>query len=249
MEKVSTNLTKRCKKCGEDRELSLFKYKLTRAQARAQGYTGNHIVEHEGKTCNLCKKKPRPLSKLRPNELQARVDAGDISDFMVQKILEKRKADRSARLSAIAQRRWEREHDAQWNDYLKPLKHEMKLVYAQHYKATNKGQTQLANYSHAYMNVLLRVEALHRIKADARAEVDWSHDWRKDVTDEEYKNIEDLENALPTPVRMKMRGALLLRQRRFLNKSREEQRLGQELALKLRETEDAMSHSVDWDSM
>jgi len=210
MEKVSTNLIKRCKKCGEDRELSLFKYTLTRAEALARGYKAEFKVQLEGKTCNLCKKKRRPLKALRASELRSRVESGDINEATYEHILAERAKSAKERLSANMKRYWERALDMEWANHLKPLKNEIRLVTNQHFNGMRKDNKEIVAFAEAYLKALLRVQAQLAIKADNREKVDPDHDWRKDVTDAEYDEIEALELKIPVNTRIKMRRAQLL---------------------------------------
>lgn len=210
MEKVSTNLTKRCKKCGEDREIALFKYKLSKAEARARGYSGERLVELEGKTCNLCKPQPRALSAKRNAELRQMVDAGDLNELKYEQIINARAEKASIRKAQAKKRYWEKLHAVEWADHTKQLRHEIKLVTNQCENAMRNGAPKIEVFARAYLKVLMRIQAQLQIREGNGEKVDPAHDWRKDATDTEYDEIETLESVIPNAIRMRMRTAMLL---------------------------------------
>ena len=83
-------LIRTCKSCGETKPLAEFRYKLTRAQMKAQGYAGNVLVTAEGRLCKYCRPRKKPRSKLTRKELVTKASSGDLHPFVAQSIIAKR---------------------------------------------------------------------------------------------------------------------------------------------------------------
>ena len=107
-------LIRTCKSCGETKPLAEFRYKLTRAQMKAQGYAGNVLVTAEGKLCKYCRPRKKPRSKLTRKELVTKASSGDLHPFVAQSIIAKRKVARVSKQKAGRYdgwvRLWRNEH-------------------------------------------------------------------------------------------------------------------------------------------
>jgi len=202
MEKVSTNLTKRCRKCGEDRDLSLFKYTLTKAQARAKGFTARYPVEMEGFTCNLCKPKPRPLSKLRKDELIRKVEQGDITDLQMRAILKEREENANARKKDAVVNRWLKERSKRWHEYLAPLRKEIMRASRMIYNASQRGDMAILRFGEHYVQALKRIDAW--LSKDSHIKDPPSVYWKTFATDVERALLEKEWEELDINKRMKM---------------------------------------------
>jgi hypothetical protein len=116
----STNklvLTKACTKCKETKPLAAFRYKLTRAQSKQQGYAGNVLVTAEGKVCKDCRPKRKPLSKLTNKELEAKAATGDVPLAIAKARIAQHKKDANLLRKRARVERW---HEV-WADAWAPL--------------------------------------------------------------------------------------------------------------------------------
>ena len=107
-------LIRTCKSCGETKPLAEFRYKLTRAQMKAQGYAGNVLVTAEGRLCKYCRPRKKPRSKLTRKELVTKASSGDLHPMIAQSIIAKRKVARVSKQKAGRYdgwvRLWRNEH-------------------------------------------------------------------------------------------------------------------------------------------
>ena len=85
-----------CTKCKTTKPLALFKYKLTRAQAKQQGYAGNVLVTAEGKVCKDCRPKRKPVNRMTTKELVTKASSGDVHPFVAKLRIAKIKSDARA---------------------------------------------------------------------------------------------------------------------------------------------------------
>ena len=99
-------LIRTCKRCKETLPLAEFRYKLTRAQMKAQGYAGNVLVTAEGKVCKYCRPQKKPRSKLTRKELITKASNGDIHPFIAQSLITQRKVTRVAKQKAGRYEGW-----------------------------------------------------------------------------------------------------------------------------------------------
>ena len=111
-------LIRTCKRCNETLPLAEFRYKLTRAQMKAQGYAGNVLVTAEGKVCKYCRPRKKPLSKLTRKELVTKASSGDIHPFVAQSIITSRKVARVAKQKAGRTEGW---HKLWWAEHKRVL--------------------------------------------------------------------------------------------------------------------------------
>jgi hypothetical protein len=125
-----TPIMRVCKKCNECKPLALFKYKLTRAQMKAQGYAGNHLVTAEGKVCKDCRPKRKPLSRLTTKELVTKASSGDIHPFVAKLRIQKIKDDATALKARGSAERWQKLWAGYMKEIIKPLTED--IVRTQH---------------------------------------------------------------------------------------------------------------------
>lgn len=217
MTKVSTSLTKRCKKCGEDRELSLFKYKLTRAQARAQGYAANVAVELEGKTCNLCKRKPKPLSRKSRAELERMVTNGDLTDLVFNAIIKERHDKAQNRRSEAMHKHYANKLAKEWSDYTKELRAEIRIANNAIASAKRREDYQGEQFARLYYDRLIKVrDAFGNIDHEKVPEVRWFQYAKREFTRPEcdmeaiIREVRVAWDGLDIRKRVKMRQPLII---------------------------------------
>ena len=112
-----SKLNKTCTKCKATKPLAAFRYKLTRAQAKQQGYAGNVLVTAEGKVCVECRPKRKPLSKLTNKELEAKAATGDVPLAIAKARIAQHKKDANLLRKRARVERW---HEV-WADAWAPL--------------------------------------------------------------------------------------------------------------------------------
>jgi hypothetical protein len=116
----STNklvLTKACTKCKATKPLAAFRYKLTRAQSKQQGYAGNVLVTAEGKVCVECRPKRKPFSQLTNKELRQKAATGDLPVAIAKARIAQHKKDANLLRKRARVERW---HEV-WADAWEPL--------------------------------------------------------------------------------------------------------------------------------
>lgn len=159
-------LTKTCTKCKATKPLAAFRYKLTRAQAKQQGYAGNVLVTAEGKVCTDCRPKRKPLSKLTNKELEAKAATGDVPVAIAKARIAQHKKDANLLRKRARTERW---HEV-WADAWSPIWEAMqKDIEGANGKASyyrKKGEAVKIVFYTAYVE-LLRKE-LNRIKFEFR---------------------------------------------------------------------------------
>jgi hypothetical protein len=116
-----SKLNKTCTKCKATKPLAAFRYRLTRAQAKQQGYAGNVLVTAEGKVCVECRPKRKPLSKLTNKELEAKAATGDIPLAIAKARIAQHKKDANLLRKRARVERW---HEV-WADAWAPLWEDM----------------------------------------------------------------------------------------------------------------------------
>lgn len=84
-----------CPKCGECKPSAMFKERLTRLQARKQGFNGVHAVEVERSMCVECRKPRKEFNPLSLKEIANAVYYGVITQYEADVLREERAKARS----------------------------------------------------------------------------------------------------------------------------------------------------------
>lgn len=121
---MSTN--EPCPKCNEIKPSSQFKRWLTKAEAKARGYSGERRVLVDTMHCKDC----RPRIRVRPEaftnpELREKVRKGEVNEFLANSIIQQRQARALAEQTAAARKRWEGRIVDEWGAMLKGIKDEI----------------------------------------------------------------------------------------------------------------------------
>jgi hypothetical protein len=159
-------LTRVCKKCNECKPLASFRYKLTRAQMKAQGYAGNVLVTAEGKVCTACRPKRKPFGRLTTKELINKASSGDVHPFIAKSRIAKIKSDARALQSRGRVERWHEVWRGYMKDILAPLTED--IARTQHAMRYSKkiGRIARAEFYEAYLGHLEKLKA--RLLFDSR---------------------------------------------------------------------------------
>ena len=153
-------LTQVCKRCGETKPLADFRYKLTRAQMKAQGYVGKVLVTGEGKVCKVCRPPKKPRSRLTRKELITRASSGDIHPFVAQSLIAKKKADANALRKRARIERWHEVWVQEWERILTPLRDHLRKTGQVKRLALKTGRKAKAKFLETYTSAL-RKELAH----------------------------------------------------------------------------------------
>ena len=154
-----TPLTRVCKKCHVLKPLSGFRYKLTRAQMKAQGYAGNVLVTAEGKVCVECRPKRKPIGRLTAKELINKASSGDVHPFIAKSRIAKIKSDARAMQARGSAERWQKLWAGWMKGIIAPLIEDIaRTKHAMRY-SKKIGRTARAAFYKTY------VEHLERLKA------------------------------------------------------------------------------------
>lgn len=159
-------LTRVCKKCNECKPLASFRYKLTRAQAKQQGYAGNVLVTAEGKVCKECRPKRKPLSRLTTKELINKAASGDVHPFIAQSRIENIKKTARALQARGSAERWQKVWAGWLKDILAPLIEDIARTRHAIKYSTRIGRTARAEFYKTYLEHLEKLKA--RLLMDSR---------------------------------------------------------------------------------
>ena len=154
-----TPIMRVCKKCNECKPLALFKYKLTRAQSKQQGYAGNHLVTAEGKVCIACRPKRKPINRMTPKELITKASNGDVHPFVAKLRIQKIKADARALQKRGREEGWHKVWAGYMKDILTPLTEDISRTQHQRNHALRVDNTHLATFMDKYLNELQKLKA------------------------------------------------------------------------------------------
>lgn len=118
-------LTQVCKRCKKTKPLAQYRYKLTRAQMKAQGYAGNVLVTAEGKVCLDCRPRRKKLTELTNKELITKSLSGDIPTIIAKSRIAKKKKDANALRKRARTERWLEIWADAWRPLLDGLKEDI----------------------------------------------------------------------------------------------------------------------------
>jgi hypothetical protein len=199
-----------CVKCREIKPIADFKAHLTRAQGVARGNKNNYRVEIESSLCKVCRPKPKPLRKLTAKEMQNRVTSGDLHPFIMRKQLEDRAELTRAKQSAGAHALHAKRRASHWAPILQALIKEINKVRDQKKYAKAHAYPEVLAFAETYHRELISLRTLLRVnstKPDNRP--DTPH-WQDQVTAQTRITVCDTWDAIPLPLRVKMRIPALL---------------------------------------
>ena len=153
-----TTLTRVCKKCNETKPLKEFRYKLTRAQAKQQGYAGNVLVTAEGKVCKVCRPKRKPLGRLNIKELMQKASTGDVHPFVAKSRIENMKKTSNALRKRGRIEGWHRLWGTWMESILEPLNEDIKRTQHQLRHSQKTGKHERAEFLATYLGELKRLK-------------------------------------------------------------------------------------------
>jgi hypothetical protein len=144
-----------CPKCNRILPPHLFRYLISRNQAIARGYSGDHPVSFRSHYCKDCRHPAeRKLSKLTIPELNNLVETGDISLGYAQRLTEQKVKRKSKKCSAAVKQRWERPRTQDWDAWVSYVRHEMRMIKRQRKYAQDKDDPNTVIFCDAAIDLL-----------------------------------------------------------------------------------------------
>lgn len=202
----NTPIMRVCTKCKATKPLAEFRYQLTRAQAKQQGYLGKHLVTAEGKVCKVCRPKRKPLSKLTNKELMNKAASGDVHPLVAKMQIEKNKRDANLLRKAGRVNRWEEIWAQEWEDVLAPMKTHLRKQNQVKRLAKLYGRKSKHTFLEFYTTALRKEMArltLHYKTQLCRAPYTR---WEEYIPEEVRNKIDEAWLAMPFEERLRMRG-------------------------------------------
>lgn len=195
-----------CTKCKKPKPSTEFKRLLTRAQAKAKGYAGNHRVEVETTLCKLCQPKPTPFKRMSKKALTNAVAAGDLSQLMMNLILQEREDNRGVDAARKTKERWHEAYSNAWRDVVAMLSKEVYHIRDQQKHAKITGHVSRLNYANTYLDVLNKLRAQLRTKAAKPEAAPHSVYWQDHTPPDEVEKVRVAWTEIPFELRTKGRG-------------------------------------------
>lgn len=195
-----------CKKCKVTKPLSGFRYKLTRAQMKAQGYAGNVLVTAEGKVCKDCRPKRKPPREMTNKELMTKAASGDIHPFIAKARIEQNKIDANLLRKAGRINHWEKLWAKEWEEVLAPMRTHLRKQGQVKRLAMLYGRKSKYTFLEIYTATLRKEMArltLHYKTQLCRAPYTR---WEEYIPEEVQAKINAAWLAMPTEERVRMRG-------------------------------------------
>jgi hypothetical protein len=195
-----------CTKCKKSKPSSEFKRLLSRAQAKAKGYVANHRVEVETTRCKVCQPKPTPFKRMSKKALTNAVAAGDLSQLMMNLILQEREENLKVDAARKTKERWHNAYTQAWKGVIHVLSKEVYHIRDQQKHAKITGHLSRLHYADTYLEVLNKLRGRLRIKAAKPEAAPHSIYWQDHTTPEEVDKVRDAWLAIPIELRTKGRG-------------------------------------------
>lgn len=202
-----------CANCREIKPIRAFRRTLSRAQARAWGYEGNHRYETHSKLCSACQPRKRWLEELTPTQIGWMIKHGDIDPVTAQAVLDKRDRDKNAKRSAAVYTRWQSIRETAWNsivlEQIRPL---TRVVNVQTFRARRKFAAAspedkplykpLVDFFERYQHVLWATRGVIAFKASTAPKMPESYEWRTYMKPEFKEELRTLWQAIDPGVKL-----------------------------------------------
>jgi hypothetical protein len=206
-------LIRTCKRCKETLPLAEFRYKLTRAQMKAQGFAGNVLVTAEGKVCKYCRPRKKPLSKLTRKELVTKASSGDIHPLIAKSIIAERKVSRRAKQKAGRYEGWVKHWKAEHKRVLSGLPIEIHRVTGQARHALASRHMDRHKFFLMYLGELKRLKARLFLEFRAKPAEPKFNCWQEYADMDAQIAIRTAWEALPLADRVPLKVPALIRHR------------------------------------
>lgn len=195
-----------CTRCAQEKPSSEFKRRLTREQSKAKGYSGARRVEVETTLCRACQHKRTPFKRMSKKALTNAVTAGDLSQLMMNLILQEREENRKPNAARKTKERWHEAYSNAWRDVIAVLSKEVYHIRDQQKHAKITGHESRLHYADTYLDVLNKLRARLRIKAAKPEAAPHSTYWQDHTTPDEVDKVREAWTGIPFELRTKGRG-------------------------------------------
>ena len=206
-------LIRTCKRCKETLPLAEFRYKLTRAQMKAQGFAGNVLVTAEGKVCKYCRPQKKPRSKLTRKELITKASSGDIHPMIAQSIIAERKKSRPEKQKAGRTAGWHKYWKAEHKRVLSGLPIEIHRVTGQARHALASRHMDRHKFFLTYLGELKRLRARVLLEFRAHPAEPKFNCWQEYADMEMQTLVRQAWEAIPLADRVAVKVPALIRHR------------------------------------
>ncbi len=204
-EEYQSKLIRTCTKCKETKPLKEFRYKLTRAQAKQQGYAGNVLVTAEGKVCVSCRPARKKLRDMTNKELMHKAASGDVPALVAKSRIEKRKAETNLLRKAGRVARWHELWAMEWEAQLREMRTHMRKISQRKSLSTKLGRKALPAFLTAYGKELRRELARLTLHYKTqRCRPTYSR-WEEYISLEARERIKDAWQLMPMDERVRVR--------------------------------------------
>lgn len=193
-----------CRKCQEIKPRDEFIYRLSRAQAAAQGYAGNVRVDAVSSLCRACRPR-RKLTELTERELRTKVEFGELHESVVDAMVNKRKAKALALQTRAARARWEEVAKGEWMIHIKAVSEEIRATTYQHKYAKKCGNQPRTDFFAYYLTELNKLRDHLRGERRRAEEAPFETHWVGCMDTEVRNAIAKAWQAMPIEDRVMLR--------------------------------------------
>ena len=194
-----------CATCKSIKPLAEFKRNLSRAQARARGYSGNAPVEIESSMCKACQPRAKGLSELTTKEIHNRVNSGDLYARIANAELEKRKTKATINRQMATSAAWRTAKTAPWTEVMAGIRKELASTQQQEKHVKTAWPELDLTFFLEYKLVLTQTRERIKFMWQGKGLPPQHMQWENYIEWEERLRIKRLWEALPPEYRKRAR--------------------------------------------
>jgi hypothetical protein len=194
-----------CATCRSIKPLAEFKRKLSRAQARSRGYSGNVLLEIESSMCKDCQPRTKGVTELTAKELNNRVVAGDLYVRIANAELEKRKTKATINRQMAAKKAWTTAKTAPWVEVMAGLRKELASTQQQEKHVKTAWPDLDLTFFLEYKLVLTQTRERIKFMWQGKGLPPQHMQWENYIEWEERLRIKRLWEAMPSEYRKRAR--------------------------------------------
>jgi len=204
-----------CKRCKATKPLAEFRYQLTRAQMKAQGYAGNVLVTAEGKVCKECRPKRKPLTRMTIAELKAKSMTGDVHPMIAQARIKQKREDANALRKRARIERWHEVWAEQWEGVLQPLRDHLRKTGQVKLLAIKTGRKSKAKFLEIYTQALRKELASLTLHYKTQRRPPTYARWEEYIPPEVQMDLKRAWEEMPLDERVRMNTVPLMVKYRY----------------------------------
>lgn len=194
-----------CVACKQIKPLAEFKRYLSRAQARARGYSGNARVEIESSMCKGCQPRTKGLGELTTKEIHNRVSFGELHTALANAELEKRKTKATINRKVATKAAWITAKTAPWTEVMAGLRKELASTQQQEKHVKTAWPDLQLTFFLEYKLLLTQLRERMKFAWKGKGEPPKHMHWENYVDWEERIRIQRLWEAMPHDYRKRAR--------------------------------------------